>query len=283
MSMMTCVWGSDYFVGIALWVIIGVVGLSIGILVIVHQKRIRFVSESSILLANIEKINQSFTFHTFISTFQHRKLLKSKAQFDRADLSDILDEWLFYHEFEIKQSLRLANENCALFDKYLEEYERAIRNDETIHHDYHDKYAYFRRYENKLARQKQQNPTRSISVTVHKQYTSPKGRNYYHAAQTYTQTAIGDSLARQQCAREKQNSRQRERALMTDSMRYEIMKRDGFKCCLCGATAADGAKLHVDHIMPVSKGGKTERSNLRTLCEQCNLGKGAKYDPYGKN
>ena len=31
----------------------------------------------------------------------------------------------------------------------------------------------------------------------------------------------------------------------------------------------DGVRLHVDHIVPVSKGGKTEMHNLQTLCEAC--------------
>ena len=69
-----------------------------------------------------------------------------------------------------------------------------------------------------------------------------------------------------------------QRRLMTDSLRYDILVRDGFRCCICGASAADGVKLHVDHILPVSKGGKTERSNLRTLCESCNLGKRDKIE-----
>lgn len=69
-----------------------------------------------------------------------------------------------------------------------------------------------------------------------------------------------------------------QRRLMTDSLRYDILVRDGFRCCICGASAADGVKLHVDHILPVSKGGKTERSNLRTLCERCNLGKRDKIE-----
>lgn len=69
-----------------------------------------------------------------------------------------------------------------------------------------------------------------------------------------------------------------QRRLMTDSLRYDVMQRDGFRCQLCGATAADGYKLHVDHIIPVSKGGKTEMRNLRTLCERCNMGKGAKIE-----
>jgi len=69
-----------------------------------------------------------------------------------------------------------------------------------------------------------------------------------------------------------------QRRLMTDSMRYDVLSRDGFRCQICGATADDGYKLHVDHILPVSKGGKTEMSNLRTLCERCNMGKSDKIE-----
>ena len=64
-----------------------------------------------------------------------------------------------------------------------------------------------------------------------------------------------------------------QRRLMSDSLRYQVLARDNFRCQICGATQADGVKLHVDHIFPVSKGGKTELSNLRTLCERCNMGK----------
>jgi len=70
----------------------------------------------------------------------------------------------------------------------------------------------------------------------------------------------------------------KQRRLLNDSLRYDILRRDGFRCQICGATAKDGYKLHVDHIVPVSKGGLTEPSNLRTLCERCNMGKGAKIE-----
>lgn len=69
-----------------------------------------------------------------------------------------------------------------------------------------------------------------------------------------------------------------QRRKMSDKLRYEVMCRDGFRCQLCGVTQADGYKLHVDHIIPVSKGGKTEMSNLRTLCERCNMGKGDRIE-----
>lgn len=61
-------------------------------------------------------------------------------------------------------------------------------------------------------------------------------------------------------------------------LRYQVLERDHFKCVLCGRSPATDSKiqLHIDHVKPFSKGGKTDLSNLRTLCSQCNLGKGSK-------
>ncbi len=59
-------------------------------------------------------------------------------------------------------------------------------------------------------------------------------------------------------------------------LRYNILKRDAFRCVDCGRSPATtpGLELHVDHILPWSKGGKTVPSNLRTTCADCNIGKG---------
>lgn len=58
-------------------------------------------------------------------------------------------------------------------------------------------------------------------------------------------------------------------------LRYKVLLRDHFKCRLCGNSPATDptCRLHVDHIHPWSKEGKTIAQNLRTLCDQCNLGK----------
>jgi 5-methylcytosine-specific restriction endonuclease McrA len=56
-------------------------------------------------------------------------------------------------------------------------------------------------------------------------------------------------------------------------LRAMVLMRDGARCQLCGAEARDGAKLHVDHIVPWSKGGATALHNLRVLCHVCNVGK----------
>lgn len=66
---------------------------------------------------------------------------------------------------------------------------------------------------------------------------------------------------------------------ISKGLRYDILKRDNFKCQICGRTAEeDGVKLHVDHVIPFSKGGKTIPENLRTLCQDCNLGKSNKLE-----
>ena len=58
-------------------------------------------------------------------------------------------------------------------------------------------------------------------------------------------------------------------------LRYKVLKRDNFKCVICGRSPAkdQNIELHVDHIIPYSKGGETVIENLRTLCSDCNLGK----------
>lgn len=58
-------------------------------------------------------------------------------------------------------------------------------------------------------------------------------------------------------------------------LRFEVLKRDNFKCRVCGASPAKDpmAVLHVDHIVPWSKGGETVIDNLQTLCSMCNFGK----------
>ena len=74
-----------------------------------------------------------------------------------------------------------------------------------------------------------------------------------------------------------------ERSLLTPKLRYDILRRDGFRCTICGRGQEDGVKLHIDHIKPVSKGGRTTPDNLRTLCQDCNLGKSDSYVEGGYN
>ncbi len=64
-----------------------------------------------------------------------------------------------------------------------------------------------------------------------------------------------------------------EREAIGSKLRYDILTRDGYRCVKCGAKGSD-TRLHIDHKIPVSRGGTNVPLNLQTLCERCNLGKG---------
>ena len=119
-------------------------------------------------------------------------------------------------------------------------------------------------------------------ICIKASYTSPQGRNTYQRTERYRFIEIQDMVRRTENLIEERGKREYqirlERAKLTPSMRYNILKRDHFRCQICGSSSSDGVKLHVDHIVPVSRGGKTEPSNLRTLCDRCNLGKSSKLE-----
>jgi HNH endonuclease len=60
-----------------------------------------------------------------------------------------------------------------------------------------------------------------------------------------------------------------------DGMRATVLVRDGGRCRKCRRAI----NLEMDHIVPVSKGGKTEEANLQTLCRRCNRAKSKKLVP----
>lgn len=67
-----------------------------------------------------------------------------------------------------------------------------------------------------------------------------------------------------------------QRKLMTPRLRSEIAERDNYTCQICGKYMPDGVGLHIDHIIPIAKGGKSVPSNLQVLCSKCNGRKSSK-------
>jgi len=68
---------------------------------------------------------------------------------------------------------------------------------------------------------------------------------------------------------------------ISPQLRNEILERNGYTCQRCGAGPGDAdpfnsgrkIRLHIDHIKPISQGGKDTKDNLRVLCSACNQGK----------
>lgn len=67
---------------------------------------------------------------------------------------------------------------------------------------------------------------------------------------------------------------------MRPIIRERILKRFNNKCVQCGSEE----KLHIDHIIPISRGGREDEDNMQVLCRTCNLkkGKGLDFTKYFK-
>ena len=82
-------------------------------------------------------------------------------------------------------------------------------------------------------------------------------------------------LARRQLARRPAGPVAYSREPIPAGLRFAVLRRDGFRCAYCGRGEPEGVQLHIDHLVPVARGGKTELDNLVTACATCNIGKSA--------
>ena len=56
--------------------------------------------------------------------------------------------------------------------------------------------------------------------------------------------------------------------------RQEIITRDHGRCHICGKTCTPN-DIHIDHDIPLSRGGAHTRANVRVACSECNTRKGS--------
>lgn len=118
-------------------------------------------------------------------------------------------------------------------------------------------------------------------------YISPQGRKRYRDERSFdlfhwqilVQTYSAKIVARETEITEeraKEEFVKTQRGLVTPGLRFQVMRRDGYRCQLCGRRASDGVVLEVDHKVPISRGGRSTLDNLWTLCRDCNRGKSDK-------
>jgi len=61
---------------------------------------------------------------------------------------------------------------------------------------------------------------------------------------------------------------------LTQKKKQSVFKRDGLECAYCKTCLAE--KYHIDHVLPISRGGNNNMNNLVVSCAACNLSKGQK-------
>lgn len=67
----------------------------------------------------------------------------------------------------------------------------------------------------------------------------------------------------------------------TRKLRMQVLKRDSYRCVVCGRKATDHTDLeiHVHHLVPWRMHGPTAEENLVTLCGTCHKGLDPDFEP----
>lgn len=257
-----------------------ILAISIGLLIkFIYQKAIfDKVSSISENFKTLKQLNQSTAFEEIPrKTYSASWPTKSYKSFQKIQGSDVITYHVEQNIECLRDNIEIAVRNKSKYDAYLHEVNALDKlTDDALLSQKNLSRKKFNKYEQKLIHKTIYRKPYLMRFKLMIYYESPKGRNFYKKNGTFTQDHLFMVYSAWQQKKSYEKSARFERSLMSDSLRYDILKRDHFRCCICGISAQDGAKLHVDHIIPVSKGGKTVKSNLRTLCERCNLGKSNK-------
>lgn len=254
------------------------------ILKIIRKQIVKLVQKTSKRYADILAINNKYNFHNIKAIYTISKVHNSKAQFDRFNYTKFFEEKIEQKIDFYNNVIKSSFQNAEWVKQYRKELEKASPlTDRVTAKKNKVPYIFYKWFEEKNIKTIVLEPVKEPQVLCKSRYSSPKGQNSYYDERIFCFKELVERY-KIVCNRiEKRASKEYQRSLMTSSLRYDIMKRDGFKCVLCGRNADDGVKLHVDHIVPVSKGGRTFPGNLRTLCDSCNFGKSNKYDECGNN
>ena len=267
-----------YFYGL------GVLFVILVILIVVNRKVTNIVRTTSKKYAYAEEVFSKLELKTVSKSYTFTKKLNSKSQLDNLNLDRQIISVLTQNPSIVEIVLAgLNNKKCLLtFNEQMSLAPPSPNEDETS--KFRIRLSKYISIEDSLIsslkwRIKGAIPQYTFVFT----YTSPTGKNSYQRKETLDIDKLSSIIDTINKESEYRNSAQYQRRLMSSGLRYDIMKRDGFRCTICGRGAEDGVKLHVDHIKPIAKGGKTEWNNLRTLCQDCNLGKKDKYSQNSDN
>jgi 5-methylcytosine-specific restriction endonuclease McrA len=233
-------------------------------------------------------LNESVNFHNIRSSFKLEKFYDNKMNFLKIDPAALMAADMRQNIEEYAKYIEQVRENRAEFEEYQQKIDELLK--EECSNDFDSLEItpddYYKR-ETRIFNELKLKPVIDCAYGVRMSYSSPSGRVNLYKTDLFNfddMFACFESVSRSYLDRDTYKKLSAvERGEVSDSLRYDILNRDNFTCVLCGASARQGARLHVDHIIPISKGGKSTFDNLRTLCERCNVGKSNKMEGAPQN
>lgn len=258
---------------IILLIVIGVVYCAVKL---IHNRYDKFVKENSKAIDGLIALNKEFVFHS-VEPMYFEHSYDNENFYDSVSEEDYLVEKLTHlNHSSVMGNARKASENKRLYATYVDRVKKLGQF--TLSNDVNVLFAnYVAKREKKEFESLIQKPCTEFYIIVELFLTQINGRYIEKKMDKFTVDDITDIISSIQ---NKDGEFYRdprvwdavcrvERAKVSNKMRFSIYQRDGNRCCKCGSPY----DLEIDHIFPISKGGKTVYENLQTLCHRCNTKK----------
>ncbi len=269
-------------IGIIVFCLLIALGIIFEFLYIYLKKR---VYQNSDKIKALVLLNGSMKFQDVKSSFSISKHYDNKGNYAKVEPVFLMSAELRNNIAYYSSVISGVETNRLLLGEYREKVEQIKSNEHTPREKCQElkiPYFLFTWIEKNLFNSVISKPVVDTVFDVKMTYSSPKGKVKLEKQGHFDFTTMNNCL--QSVARSRLDYKTYkqlslvERSEVSDELRYEILQRDCFKCVICGASASEGVHLHVDHIVPIAKGGKSVPENLRTLCERCNIGKSDKIE-----
>ena len=252
-----------------------VIGISVPVSINKHR-HIDFVESHSEALHKVKNINRRYIF-AYIPNFNMSHVYDNNDFYPTVSPKDYLTYQLVYLDKKVSKALKDSLDNRIKYESYKKEITSCYYGKfDADTSDYN--IEKLKKYEKEMVRDEILTPTTGVEIKVVLTRTDIGGNyqekksqifraeeikgiiNKLHQKRRdyYLNPDIWDSIVRV------------ERAKVSNKLRFAVFQRDHERCAKCGSRK----NLEVDHIYPISKGGKTEMSNLQTLCHRCNVRKG---------
>ena len=264
---------NNMWVWVALMVLMVIIGVIYCTIKLICKRYDKIVQEKSEAINRLVALNKEFKFHSvepmhFEHSYDNVNFYESVSEEDY-----LVEKLTHFNHNSILGNIRKADENKRLYKTYIDRVNelKHFRLSENVNVLFA---KYVAKKEKREFESRIQNPYRDFYITVELFLTQINGRYIDNKMDKFTVEDINDIIA---AIQNKDGEFYRdprvwdaicrvERAKVSNKMRFSIYQRDGNRCCKCGSSY----DLEIDHIFPISKGGKTVYENLQTLCHNCN-------------
>lgn len=242
----------------------------------INEKCKNFVLNHSVAIKRLSQINDRYRFET-VPNLDMRNSYDNENFY--ADISpvDYLTYQLIYQKNIVLQAMASAERNEKMHLVYTKEVEE-IREFDTYDMQIFPLFRWFGKGMEQLHfRHRIQKPVTHLAVNVELVLTNINNAYKHSKSRVFQAYEIKNIIERLSDKKGDfftdenvwQSICRVERGKVSNKMRFAVYERDGNRCRRCGSAY----NLEVDHIFPISKGGKSNFDNLQTLCHVCNVRK----------